>query len=120
MIKNNMNKAEFANALKAKTRKVEEKMNVKFASFFAVSSDGMMDHTTLDNAISELYDLYKDGEDYLVLRSEIGLGSSDKWIEIDFVQAHWFGNKNNGRWSVTSIVVLYTDDGAEETVLAEF
>lgn len=111
-----MNKAEFVDELKTKTRKVEEKMNVKFASFFAVSSDGMMDHTTFDNAISDLYDLYKDGEDYLVLRSEIGLSSMDEWIEIDLVQA----NKSNGRWSVTSIVVLYTNSGSDETVLATF
>ena len=115
-MKNNMNKAEFASELKARTRNVEEKMGVKLESFFAVFSDGMMDHGTLDEAISDLYDLYKDDEDYLALRSEIRLGSTDKWIEIDLVQA----NKKNGRWSVASIVVLYTHYGAEETFLAEF
>ncbi len=111
-----MNKAEFAGEIKTKVRKIEEKMGVKFASFFAVSSDGMMDQTTLDNAISDLYDLYQEEEEYLVLRSEIYLGSQDSWIEIDLVQA----SKDNGRWSVKSLVVLYTDDGSEETVLAEF
>ena len=115
-MKNNMTKKEFSTEIKDRVRKIEDKMNIKSQSFFAVFQDGMMDQTTLDNAISELYEFYQDEEEYLVLRSEIYLGSQDSWIEIDFVQA----SKDNGRWSVKSLVVLYTDDGSEETVLADF
>ena len=121
-MKHNMTKKEFSTEVKDRVRKLQEKMNIKNQLYFAVSADAMEDQTTLDDAISDLYDFYKDEEEYLVLRAEIHLPTrygaikKDSWIKIDYFLA---GLDPWGGWSVRSGIQYYFDNGAEYIELAD-